>query len=132
MNRVFDLVGWHCEFYINYQSLQEMSQMFLKFPKICIDHVGMEKESIPILCQLVENGAFVKATAFMRQDFEVLPVLKQIHQINQNALIFGTDLPGTRASRQASKQDITLIQNNFDENDCLNIFEKNAQKLYFI
>ena len=47
--------------------------------------------------QLAEAGCRVKATGFGRVDFDPLPVLKKLHAINETCLLFGTDLPSTRA-----------------------------------
>jgi predicted TIM-barrel fold metal-dependent hydrolase len=78
----------------------------------------------------VQRGIRVKATGFGRLDFEPLPVLKQIHSINSEALLFGTDLPSTRADTPFSSKDTMLIKDNFSEDDQQLIFFENAEKWY--
>ncbi|WP_019217684.1 amidohydrolase family protein [Legionella tunisiensis] len=99
-------------------------------PKVSIDHLGLTTDGLNHLYQLVEHGIHVKATGFMRVDFDPLTVMKQINHINPNALMFGTDLPGTRAKRQFNQNDLILIEDNFTASDCKRIFCDNALEFY--
>jgi predicted TIM-barrel fold metal-dependent hydrolase len=130
--RVYDLVGWHVEIYVGNSRLGELAPFIKKMPKASIDHLGLTQEGLPYLYDLVEHGLNVKASGFMRVDFNVVGVLKNIHALNPNALMFGTDLPGTRASRQFSQDDLLLILNNFSESDVHKIIRTNALDFYRI
>lgn len=130
--RLYDLAKWHVELYIDSVALEAQLPILEQLPKYSIDHLGLSEAGLPHLYRAVEQGAHVKATGFMRCDFEVLPVLQQIHSINPNALMFGTDLPGTRASRQFAESDLALIQDNFAEKDVVKITWSNAAEFYGI
>ena len=75
-----------------------------------VDHLGLSKEGLPNLLELVENGVRVKATGFGRIDFDPIYAMKEIYAINPDALMFGTDLPSTRAKRPFEFSDIDLIK----------------------
>lgn len=130
-NRVYDLVGWHSELYINSTSLPEISSMVAKLPAVSIDHLGLSKDGLPHLLKLVEKGVRVKATGFGRVDLDIPHALTSIYAINPNALMFGTDLPSTRAKRRFKYADIELIQQTFDEQAVDNILYANAHQWYF-
>ena len=51
----------------------------------------------------------MKATGFGRISLEVAEALREIAAVDPGALIFGTDLPGTRAERPFEEADIDLI-----------------------
>src|SRR5699024_1156912 len=97
--RVYELVNWHTELYINSNSLPEIATTVEKLPAVSIDHLGLSKRGLPNLLSLVNKGVKVKATGFGRVDFDVAEAIKQIYSINPDALMFGTDLPSTRAKR---------------------------------
>lgn len=128
--RIYDLCGMHIELYISGEQIAAHVNLLKQLPKFSIDHLGLTKEGSNALLKLVENGAHVKATGFMRVDFDPLTRMKQIHTINPEALLFGTDLPGTRASRLFDITDLQLIQDNFSQKDCENILFENAIKFY--
>ena len=56
--------------------------------------------------------------------------MKQIHWINPASLMFGSDLPSTRAKTPFNEDDIDLIKDSFDEADLGSIFYQNAQRWY--
>lgn len=128
--RVFDLVGWHVELYVDSKTLPELSKILLALPKVSIDHLGISKAGFKHLLVLAEQGVKVKATGFMRVDFDVKQALISIYNANPDALMFGTDLPGTRASREFSLDDLALIKNTFSEDACHKILWQNAASLY--
>jgi len=107
--RVFDLVGWHVELYVDARDLETLEAVLLGLPAVSIDHLGLSKLGLPTLLRLVEKGARVKATGFGRVDFPVDEALGAIHGVNPHALMFGTDLPSTRAPRPFRRSDITLL-----------------------
>ena len=57
--------------------------------------------------------------------------INQVVKVNPNALIFGTDLPSTRASRPYSHQDLRLIMEALDNPGLIDkVLYKNALELY--
>lgn len=71
----------------------------------------------------------LKATGFGRIEVEPIAAIKELIDINPDAIMFGTDLPSTRAKRPFSEQDIELIQKHFDEETQEKIFYKNTLKI---
>lgn len=101
-------------------------------PAISIDHLGLSAEGLPHLLRLVDRGVRVKATGFGRVELNVEKALKEIYQANPEALMFGTDLPSTRATRPFETADIELIQGLFNEKEAEEILYKNAYNWYFM
>jgi len=128
--RVFELCGWHVELYINSSKLDKIFNTISDLPSVSIDHLGLSKSGFNTLLKLVEKGVKVKATGFGRVDFYIESALKEIVSVNPDALMFGTDLPSTRAPRPFRYEDIDLIQDTFDENICKKIFYENAFSFY--
>jgi len=129
--RVYDLAGWHSELYIDAKDLPEITPTIEKLPAISIDHLGLSEEGLPHLLRLVEKGIRVKATGFGRVELDVEQALKSIHAVNPEALMFGTDLPSTRAKRPFAYADIELIQELFDAKSAEKILYQNAMDFYF-
>ncbi|MEB2298622.1 amidohydrolase family protein [Lysinibacillus xylanilyticus] len=129
--RVYDLAGWHSELYIDAKNLPEIAPTIGKLPAISIDHLGLSEEGLPHLLRLVEKGVRVKATGFGRVELDVEHALKSIYAVNPEALMFGTDLPSTRAKRPFAYTDIELIQELFDPISVEKILYQNAMNFYF-
>lgn len=129
---IYDLCGWHVELYVDSGELTELFDVLIGVPAICIDHLGLTKNGFDQLLRLVEKGAHVKASGFGRVDFDISSALKQIYSINANALMFGSDLPSTRAPRPFHDDDVNLLVNIFDEAQVENIFYNNALAFYKI
>lgn len=113
--RVYDLVGWHSELYIDAKELPAIASTIENLPAISIDHLGISEEGLPHLLKLVDKGIHVKATGFGRVELNLEDTLKSIYETNPDALMFGTDLPSTRAKRPFDYEDIAMIQDLFDE-----------------
>lgn len=128
--RVFDLVGWHTELYIDCAGIEALLPTLKRLPQISIDHLGLSKAGLPNLLQLVECGAKVKATGFGRLDFSVPEVLQAIDRCNPEALLFGTDLPGTRAPRPFDPTDLALLLETLGDAAAERILWRNAARLY--
>ncbi len=128
--RVYEMLGWHVELYIHAKQLAPIKDTLLKLPAVSIDHLGLGKEGFRDLLDLVESGVKVKATGFGRVDFDVAQALKDIVSANPNALMFGTDLPCTRAPRPYCHEDFQLVMDAFDEATAEKIFYKNACEFY--
>lgn len=129
-NKLNEEFGWHTEFYLDSKDLPEIQPQLNAVKNYSIDHLGLSKAGLKDLYKCVEKGVKVKATGFGRIDFNPIDAMKQIHSINPNALMFGTDLPSTRAKTPFSDQDIKLIQDNFDESAQQKILYSNAKKWY--
>jgi len=129
--RVYDLVGWHSELYMDAKDLPDISSTIEKLPAVSIDHLGLSEEGLPHLLKLVDKGMRVKATGFGRVELNIENALKSIYDVNPDALMFGTDLPSTRAKKPFEYHDIELIQQNFDEKAIEKILYTNAQQWYF-
>lgn len=129
--RVYDLAGWHSELYIDAKELPEIAPTIEKLPAISIDHLGLSEEGLPHLLKLVDKGIRVKATGFGRVDLNIENALTSIYNINPDALMFGSDLPSTRAKRPFNLGDVELIQKLFNKQAVDKILYMNAYNWYF-
>lgn len=129
-HRLYEYFGWHSELYIQNNSLQNVWDILQQLPPFSIDHLGLTKDGIDKLFELVDQGVKVKATGFGRLDFSPIELMKKIYSINAEALLFGTDLPSTRAKEPFSSGDIDLIKNHFSKEQQEQIFYKNAEQWY--
>jgi len=128
--RVFDLVGWHVELYVDSRELYELQKTLSLLPAVSIDHLGLSKEGFPTLLRLVEKGVRVKATGFGRVDFPVGEALRAIHAANPHSLMFGTDLPSTRAARPFEIRDISLLVEALGDEGAETALWLNAVRFY--
>jgi predicted TIM-barrel fold metal-dependent hydrolase len=93
--RVYDLAGWHAEVYAT--DLPAHEERLCALPRLVVDHLGMNPEGLAAAARL---GAHVKATPRFEGDLRSVPPDK---------LLFGTDLPGTRARRRFAPSDIERV-----------------------
>lgn len=128
--RIHDLAKWHIELYVDSVHLPELSKTLLKLPAVSIDHLGLSKAGFKHLLLLVEKGIKVKISGFGRVNFPIPDALKELAKINEEAMMFGTDLPSTRAPRPFSDQDIQLILDTFDSKTSKKILYANAIDFY--
>ena len=128
--RLFDLVGWHVELYIDATALSELFPTLVALPAVSIDHLGLSRNGFSTLLSLAERGVRVKATGFGRTDFDVCAALKALYSANPDALMFGTDLPSTRAPRAYSDKDIDIISAAVDDQGLRKILYENALRFY--
>ncbi len=128
--RVHEIVGWHTELYIDAKKLPELQETLVKLPAVCIDHLGLSNAGLPNLFALVERGVFVKATGFGRVDFAVESAMQKIVSINPDALVFGTDLPSTRAPQPYSDNDYFMVIEALGGDMARKIFYENGINLY--
>lgn len=129
-NRVYDLAGWHVELYIDSTRLDDLYDTLLRLPAVSIDHLGLSARGLPSLLRLVERGLYVKATGFGRVDFDVAETLRALCDANPYAVMFGSDLPSTRAPRPFSDSDISLIINALGDDMARRVLCDNAKILY--
>jgi predicted TIM-barrel fold metal-dependent hydrolase len=129
-NRVHQLGNWHAEIYADTAALAPHVAKLSKLPKIVIDHLGMTEKGLPVLLDLVDAGACVKATGFGRVNMNVPKMLEAVARRSSNALVFGTDLPSTRAKRPFDVSDITLIKDVLGKSLSDLVFWNNPRNLY--
>ena len=108
--RCHSVAGWHSEIYADAAALKPHVDRLAKLPKFSIDHLGMNGEGLPVLLDLVAAGWKVKATGFGRVKMDVPKVLEAVAKKSSDALVFGTDIPSTRAARPFEAADIDLIE----------------------
>jgi predicted TIM-barrel fold metal-dependent hydrolase len=128
--RVHALVGWHTELYVDSAELADLFETLVSLPAVSIDHLGLSEAGFPTLLKLAERGVRVKATGFGRVDFDVGPALLELYTANPRALMFGTDLPSTRAPRPYQEKDYELVLQTLGEERASNVFYKNAIEFY--
>ncbi|WP_057936613.1 amidohydrolase family protein [Algoriphagus resistens] len=129
-NYLFEKYNWHTELYIDNKELRHLKPLLQNIPSFSIDHLGLTQEGLEDLYYWVEKGVKIKATGFGRVDFDPIPVMKTIYQINPKALLFGTDLPSTRAKVPFSDKDVQLLIDNFSAEELDNILYKNGLDWY--
>lgn len=128
--RVHEAFGWHVELYVDSRDLDALAPRLARLPALSIDHLGLSGEGLPALMRLVGLGARVKACGFGRVDFPVGPVIAQLHRANPEALMFGTDLPSTRAPRPFEAADLQLISDTLGEAGAEAVLWENARRFY--
>ncbi|RDI63294.1 amidohydrolase family protein [Nocardia pseudobrasiliensis] len=127
--RAHELAGWHVELYIDGSMLGSLEPVISKLPSLSIDHLGMSDDCLPYLLDLVDRGARVKASGFGRVSMDIPAALRRIHAVNPDALMFGSDLPGTRAGRPFRDSDIELIGDVVGA-DMYKVLADNARAFY--
>jgi predicted TIM-barrel fold metal-dependent hydrolase len=128
--RVHGLLGWHAELHVDSRDLPSLESRLLHLPEVSIDHLGLSREGLPTLLRLAERGVRIKACGFGRVDFKVVPALQAIFAANPNALMFGSDLPSTRAPRPFEVQDLQLIEDALGEDGAQMVLWDNARDFY--
>lgn len=128
--RAHAAAGWHAELYADAATLAPHVAALSKLPRIVIDHLGMTEAGLPVVLDLVRAGAKIKATGFGRVKMNVSNAIEQIARINPAALMFGTDLPSTRAERPFAVDDINLIERVLGAELAAKVYWDNAVDLY--
>ena len=128
--RVYELVGWHIELYIDSRELPDLYNTLIKLPSVSIDHLGLSKSGFRLLTKLVEKGVRVKATGFGRVDFAVQSALQNLYSANPKSLMFGTDLPSTRAPSPYSDNDFLLVIDALGVDGARDVLSRNAIDFY--
>jgi predicted TIM-barrel fold metal-dependent hydrolase len=128
--RVHAVSGWHSEMYVDASALRPHVEKLSKLPQLCIDHLGMTEAGVPVLLDLIAAGCKVKATGFGRVKLDVPKTLETIAKHNPNALVFGTDMPSTRAERPFQPSDIDLVEQVLGPELAAKAFWDNPVALY--
>jgi predicted TIM-barrel fold metal-dependent hydrolase len=129
-NKLFDEYGWHSEIYVENKHLKDLKKTLVQIPHFSIDHLGLSQSGIKDLFYWAEKGIKIKATGFGRLDFNPIQVMKTIYDINPECLMFGTDLPSTRAREPYNHSHLEMIKDNFSESELLKILYRNAINHY--
>lgn len=109
--RAHAVCGWHAEIYADAAALAPyVDRLGRMSVPLSIDHLGMTAAGLPVLLDLVAAGVKVKATGFGRVKLDVARALEAIAARDPTALMFGTDLPSTRAARPFEPADIALLR----------------------
>ncbi len=122
--------GWHAEIYADAAALKPHIAALSALPQIAIDHLGMTETGLAVVRELVAAGAKVKATGFGRVQMNVPKALESIAAVRADALVFGTDLPSTRAGRPFAPADIALIEDTLGAELAGRVFWDNPRSLY--
>lgn len=128
--RVFEQAGWHVELYADAKDLSGLFSTLVALPAVSIDHLGLSKEGLPTLLGLAEKGVRVKASGFGRVDFDVRTAIRDLYAANPKCLMFGTDLPSTRAARPYTDRDFRLIADELGEQAARRLLYSNAASFY--
>ena len=128
--RVQEMVGWHVELYVDSRELEGLFGTLAALPAVSIDHLGLVREGFGTLLKLAERGVRVKATGFGRVDFDVPTALRELYAANPHALMFGTDLPSTRAPRPYHNEDYILVTDTLGDEAARAVFFDNAADFY--
>lgn len=127
--------GWHAEFYAAPGDLAALSPMLMRLPAVVIDHLGLAADTAGLntVLRLAEAGARIKASGFGRLGDEAAArALRAIHAVNPRALMFGTDLPSTRAPRPYRDEDFQRVPEVLGEDAARAVFSENALECYRI
>ena len=128
--RVYEVAGWHVEFYADAAALEPHLPLLKSLPQIAVDHLGLTAQGLTNLLKLAGHGAKVKATGFGRLDFDIAEALKAVDRANPTALMFGTDMPSTRAPRPFEAGDIDLLVDALGETGARRALRDNAVAFY--
>ena len=128
--RVYEISGWHAELYADSRDLAGLEGTLARLPKVSIDHLGLSGAGLRTLLRLVERGARVKATGFGRLDFDPGAAMREISAANPDALMFGTDLPSTRARRPFRDEDVHAVTEALGEDLARQVLRDNAVEFY--
>ena len=130
--RVHEIANWHVELYVDAKDIQELSSTLATLPSVSVDHLGLSEGGLHSLISLAEKGVKVKASGFSRADFDISKTLKAFYSANPNCLMFGSDLPSTRAPQPYSDNDFILVAETLGESAAMNVFSENAIEFYRI
>lgn len=128
--RAYEVAGWHSELYVDARHLPDIEDQLSHLPLVGIDHLGLSKAGLPHLLRFVDRGGFVKATGFGRVDFDVGDALSEIANVNPEAIVFGTDLPSTRAPRPFHPADIDRLRDALGDKRAELALQRNGERIY--
>lgn len=128
--RVASVCGWHVELYIDALLLPDLEPALTRLDRVVVDHLGLTEAGMTGLLRHADRGGYIKASGFGRTDFDIEAALRRVFRVNPNTLVFGTDLPSTRAPRPFHRSDIELIAQALGERATATVLWDNAIQLY--
>ncbi|WP_200286007.1 amidohydrolase family protein [Rhabdochromatium marinum] len=128
--RVHELVGWHIELYVDSTELDHLFATIIQLPSVTIDHLGMSKTGFSHLLKLAEKDVKIKATGFGRINFDAAQAIIELYNANPDSLMFGTDLPSTRAPIPFQDSDISMVADTLSFEAATKVFSTNAIEFY--
>ena len=132
--RVYKLCNWKTEVYLNLQTIDsELLELICSLPQVSIDHLGMHKYSIDQLKKIVNANIPIRLSGFGRVGYErdeIRELITLLYRENPSCLMFGSDLPSTRAKYRFSTKDIELIKETVGKEAQDRIFFLNGEKWY--
>lgn len=130
-HRAHEVAGWHTELYLDATEIPRLRGWIRELPAACIDHLGLSQAGFAHLLALVERGTWVKASGFGRIGFPVAEALTDLCRVNPNRVLWGSDLPGTRAPRPFHPRDLDLIATTLADPDLIDrVLFRNGLDLY--
>jgi predicted TIM-barrel fold metal-dependent hydrolase len=129
--RLRKLCGWHVELYADLATLRPAEiDMLAELPQLVVDHLGIGEGGLPRLVDLAKAGAKVKATGFGRVFVDPETAMERVAAANPDSLMFGTDMPSTRARRPFEPADMALVASVLGPELARKAFWDNAVELY--
>ena len=128
---VHEVAGWHSELYVDATDLPDLAPTLRALPQVTIDHLAMSDDDTGTLLDLVAGGTVVKATGFGRMRLtDPDTLMARIVGVNPAGLVFGTDLPSTRARIPFQPSDIDRVIAAVGDDHAANVLGKNGRALY--
>lgn len=128
--KIYEIAQWHVELYADSRDLCELMGVISTLPSVSLDHLGLSEEGFKYVVKLIDLGAYIKATGFGRLDFSAKAAIINLYSLNPKRLIFGTDLPSTRAYIPYSDDDFNLVVDTLGESGARDVLSLNALRFY--
>jgi predicted TIM-barrel fold metal-dependent hydrolase len=130
--RVHDVAGWHVELYVDGSDLPGLVPHLKGLPLVGIDHLGLSLAGLDHVVHHVANGGFVKASGFGRLEagVDTAAALQRLVDANPDGVVFGSDLPGTRAARAFAPRDVELVTTALGPRLAAKVLVDNALAIY--
>ncbi len=129
--RLHALCGWHVELYADLAALRPSEiDLLADLPQLVVDHLGLSEGGLVRLVDLAKAGTKVKATGFGRVFVDPEMAMERVAAANPAALMFGTDMPSTRARRPFEAADMALVAGVLGPELARMAFFDNAVALY--
>jgi len=129
-HRLNDLCGWHVELYADAPLVDRLHETIRELPAVAIDHLALSRRASAQLLDLARRGVRIKASGFGRLEADPIPLLRQLYAANPDCLMFGSDLPSTRASRPYREADLLRISDALCEKGVRKVLYDNARAFY--
>lgn len=130
--RVHEVAGWHVEVYVDGRDLPALAPHLRGLPLVGLDHLGLSGAGLGHVLDHLDRGGFVKASGFGRaaDDLDVAGALVRMVHVNPAGVVFGTDLPSTRAPRPFAPSDVELVTSSLGDDAARRVLATNALSIY--